>query len=71
MRAIQMAKRDSDGYMIRKNITLKTIQFIMFANLKLVLRSYTCLYNIFMSASLTLFIYTRLERKEGSLEIFP
>ena len=29
----------------------------MFANLKLVLRSYTSLYGIFMSASLTLFCY--------------
>ena len=43
--------------MIRKYITLKSILFIMFANLKLVLRSYTSLYGIFMSASLTLFIY--------------
>ena len=30
----------------------------MFANLNLVLLSYTSLYGIFMSASLTLFIYT-------------
>ena len=30
----------------------------MFANLKLVLRSYTSLYGIFMSASLTLFCYS-------------
>ena len=58
IRAIQRAKRDSDGYMIRKNITLKTILFIKFANLKLVLRSYTSLYSIFMSASLTSFIYS-------------
>ena len=29
----------------------------MFANLKLVLRSYTSLYGIFMSASLTLFYF--------------
>ena len=37
---------------------MKSILFIMFANLKLVLRSYTSLYGIFMSACLTLFIYT-------------
>ena len=37
---------------------LKSILFIMFANLKLVLRRYTSLYGIFMSASLTLYIYT-------------
>ena len=37
---------------------MKSILFIMFANLKLVLRSYTSLYGIFMSASLNLFIYT-------------
>ena len=54
MPSIQMAKRDSDGYMSRKNLCLKSILFIMFANLKLVLRSYTSLYGIFMSASLTL-----------------
>ena len=54
MPSIQMAKRDSDGYRIRKYICLKSILFIMFANLKLVLRSYTSLYGIFMSASLTL-----------------
>ena len=58
IRSIQMAKRDSDGYMIRKFEDLKSILFIMFANLKLVLRSYTSLYGIFMSASLTLYIYT-------------
>ena len=58
IRSIQMAKRDSDGYRIRKYFTLKSILFIMFANLKLVLRSYTSLYGIFMSASLTLYIYT-------------
>ena len=52
MPSIQMAKRDSDG--IRKYFCLKSILFIMFANLKLVLRSYTSLYGIFMSASLTL-----------------
>ena len=57
IRACQRAKPDSDGYMLEKNITLKSILFIMFANLKLVLRSYTSLYGIFMSASLTLFIY--------------
>ena len=55
LRSIQRAKRDSDGYTIRKYITLKLILFIMFANLKLVLRSYTSLYGIFMSANLTLF----------------
>ena len=54
MPSIQMAKRDSDGYGIRKYFCLKSILFIMFANLKLVLRSYTSLYGIFMSASLTL-----------------
>ena len=54
MPLIQMAKRDSDGYGIRKYFCLKSILFIMFANLKLVLRSYTSLYGIFMSASLTL-----------------
>ena len=32
----------------------------MFGNLKLVLRRYTSLYGIFMSASLTLYIYTLL-----------
>ena len=58
IRSIQMAKRDSDGYKIRKYFTLKSILFIMFANLKLVLRSYTSLYGIFMSASLSLYIYT-------------
>ena len=56
-RSIQMAKRDSDGYRIRKSEDLKSILFIMFANLKLVLRRYTSLYGIFMSASLTLYIY--------------
>ena len=60
IRSIQMAKRDSDGYRIRKYFTLKSILFIMFANLKLVLRSYTSLYGIFMSASLTLYIYTTI-----------
>ena len=58
IRSIQMAKRDSDGYRIRKSEDLKSILFIMFANLKLVLRRYTSLYGIFMSASLTLYIYT-------------
>ena len=57
IRSIQMAKRDSDGYRIRKYFTLKSILFIMFANLKLVLRSNTSLNGIFMSASLTLYIY--------------
>ena len=32
-RSIQMAKRDSDGYRIRKSEDLKSIFFIMFANL--------------------------------------
>ena len=59
IRSIQRAKRHGDCYMIRKYITLKSILF-MFANLKLVLRSYTSLYGIFMSASLTLFIYNML-----------
>ena len=62
MPSIQMAKRDGDGYGIRngdgygirKYFCLKSILFIMFANLKLVLRRYTSLYGIFMSASLTL-----------------
>ena len=44
----------SDGYRIRKYFCLKSILFILFANLKLVLRSNTSLYGIFMSASLTL-----------------
>ena len=57
IRSFQMAKRDSDGYRIRKSVDLKSILFIMFANLNLVLRSYTSLYGIFMSASLTLYIY--------------
>ena len=57
-RSIQMAKRDSDGYRIRKSEDLKSILFIMFANLKLVLQRYTSLYGIFMSASLTLYIYS-------------
>ena len=57
IRSNQMAKGDSVGYRIRKYFTLKSILFIMFANLKIVLRSYTCLYGIFMSASLTLYIY--------------
>ena len=57
LRSIQRAKRDSDGYRIRKYITLKSILFIMFANLNLVLRSYMSLYGIFMSVSLTLFSY--------------
>ena len=60
IRSILRAERDSDGYMIRKYITLKSILFIMFANLKLVLRKYTSFCGIFMSASLTLFIYTLL-----------
>ena len=47
MPSIQMAKRDSDGHRIRKYFFLKSILFIMFANLKLVLRSYTSLYGIF------------------------
>ena len=59
IRSIQMAKRDSDGYRIRKSEDLKVILFIMFANLKLVLRSYTSLYGIFTSASLTLYIYNK------------
>ena len=54
MPSIQLAKLDSDGYRIRKYFSLKSILFVMFANLKLVLRSYTSLYGIFMSASLTL-----------------
>ena len=58
IRSIQMAKQDSNGYRIRNYITLKSILFIMFANLELVLRSYTSLYGILMSASLTLFSYT-------------
>ena len=45
IRSIRMAKRDSDGYRSRKNFCLKSILFIMFANLKLVLRSYTSLYD--------------------------
>ena len=53
MPSIQMAKRDSDGCGIRKYFCLRSILFIMFADLKLVLRSYTSLYGIFMSASLT------------------
>ena len=56
--SIQKAKRDSDVYVIRKYISLKSILSIMFANLNLVLRSYTSLYGIFMSASLTLHSYT-------------
>ena len=40
MCSIQRAMQDSDGYRIRKYITLKSIFFIMFANLKLVLQSY-------------------------------
>ena len=58
IRSIQRAKWDSDGYRIRKYKTLKSTLFIMFANLKLVLRRYTSFYGIFMSASLTLFSYT-------------
>ena len=58
IRSIQMGKRDSGGYRIRKYFTLKSILFTMFANLKLVLRSNMSLYDIFMSASLTLYIYT-------------
>ena len=60
LRSIQRAKRDSDGYRIRKYITLKSI--LLFANLKLVLRSYTGLYGIFVSASLTLFSYTNKDK---------
>ena len=65
--SIQRAKRDGDGYKIRKYITLKSILFIMFANLKLVLRRYTSLYGIFMSASLTLYSYSKtcLKRTEN------
>ena len=58
-RSIQRVKRDSDEYRIRKYITLKSILFIMFGNLKLVLRRFTSFYGIFMSASLTLYIYTQ------------
>ena len=57
IRSIQRAKRVSGGYRIGKYITLKSILFIMFANLKIVLRRYTSLYGIFMSASLTLYSY--------------
>ena len=57
IRSIRMAKRESDGYRSRKYFSLKSIIFIMFAILKLVLRSYTSLYGIFMSACLTLFVY--------------
>ena len=57
IRSIQTAKRDSDEYRVRKYFSLKSTLFILFANLKLVLRSYTSLYGIFMSASLTLFSY--------------
>ena len=70
IRSIQLAKRDSDRYSIRKYFTLKSILFIMFANLKLVLRSYTSLYGIFMSASLTLYIYTIVPTKSDSHVIF-
>ena len=63
IRSIQRAKRDSDGYRIRKCITLKSLLFIMFANLKLFLRRYTSLYGIFMSASLTLFSYTNADNE--------
>ena len=63
IRSIQMAKRDSDGYRIRKCEDLKSILFILFANLKLVLRSYTSLYGIFMSASLTLYCYTNFGKE--------
>ena len=59
IRSTQRAKRESDGYRIRKYITLKSILFIMFAKIKLALRSYTSLYGILMSASLTLFSYTQ------------
>ena len=38
MPSIQMAKLDRDGKGIRKYFCLKSILFIMFANLKLVLR---------------------------------
>ena len=55
--SIQRAKRDSDGYTIRKYTTLKSIIFIMIANQKLVLRSIMSLYGIFMSANLTLLSY--------------
>ena len=68
IRSIQRAKRDSDGYRFRKYITLKSILFIMFANLKLVLRRYTCLYDIFMSASLTLYSYI-LERMKKKIKL--
>ena len=40
IRSIQRAKRDSDGYRIRKYITLKSILFMMFANLKIVSEKY-------------------------------
>ena len=63
IRSIQRAKPDSDGYRIRKCITLKSLLFIMFANLKLFLRRYTSLYGIFMSASLTLFSYTNADNE--------
>ena len=73
IRSIQMAKRDSDGYRIIKYFTLKSILFIMFANLKFVLRSYTSLYGIFMSASLTLYIYNidiaKLRRSDTNVKI--
>ena len=66
IRSIQRAKRDSDGYRIRKYITLKSILFIMFANLKIVLRRYTSLYGIFMSASLTLYSYKNMKNMTNS-----
>ena len=59
IRSTQRAKRESDGNRIRKYITLKSILFIMFAKIKLVLRRYTSLYGILMNASLTLFSYTQ------------
>ena len=49
-RSVHRANRESDGQLIRKCIILKPILFVMFGNLKLVLRIYTSIYSICMSA---------------------
>ena len=58
LRYIQRAQWNSVGYRIRKYITLKSVLFIMFANLKLVLRRYTNLYGMFYFVKLYISTYS-------------
>ena len=47
IRSIQRAKRDSDGYRIRKYISLKSILFIMLTNLISFTELYEFLWHIY------------------------